>query len=79
QSVAIRYGFETKNRLVMKMIDVFEEKRVEWDKEKTEIAASFMTIRRTSTASGNAMTFVADRTAETGHADSFWAIAHAID
>ena len=28
---------------------------------------------------GNAMTFVADRTAETGHADSFWAIAHAID
>ncbi|EAA1889202.1 terminase, partial [Salmonella enterica subsp. enterica] len=66
-------------RLVMKMIDVIEDNRVEWDKEKTEIAASFMTIRRTSTASGNAMTFVADRTAETGHADSFWAIAHAID
>ena len=79
QAVAIRYGVETKNRLVMKMIDVIEDNRVEWDKEKTEIAASFMTIRRTSTASGNAMTFVADRTAETGHADSFWAIAHAID
>ena len=79
QAVAIRYGVETKNRLVMKMIDVIEDGRVEWDKEKTEIAASFMTIRRTSTASGNAMTFVADRTAETGHADSFWAIAHAID
>ncbi len=63
----------------MKMIDVIEDGRVEWDKEKTEIAASFMTIRRTSTASGNTMTFVADRTAETGHADSFWAIAHAID
>ncbi|EBX6381506.1 terminase, partial [Salmonella enterica subsp. enterica serovar Newport] len=66
QAVAIRYGVETKNRLVMKMIDVIEDNRVEWDKEKTEIAASFMTIRRTSTASGNAMTFVADRTAETG-------------
>lgn len=79
QAVAIRYGVETKNRLVMKMIDVIEDGRVEWDKEKTEIAASFMTIRRTATASGNAMTFVADRTAETGHADSFWAIAHAID
>lgn len=79
QAVAIRYGVETKNRLVMKMIDVIEDGRVEWDKEKTEIAASFMTIRHTSTASGNAMTFVADRTAETGHADSFWAIAHAID
>lgn len=79
QAVPIRYGVETKNRLVMKMIDVIEDGRVEWDKEKTEIAASFMTIRHTSTASGNAMTFVADRTAETGHADSFWAIAHAID
>ncbi|AHF77582.1 Phage terminase subunit [Sodalis praecaptivus] len=79
QAVAIRYGVETKNRLVMKMIDVIEAGRVQWEKDKTEIAASFMTIRRTSTASGNAMTFVADRSAETGHADSFWSIAHAID
>lgn len=79
QATAIRYGVETKNRLVMKMIDVVEGGRIEWDKDKTEIAASFMAIRRTSTASGNAMTFVADRSAETGHADSFFAIAHAID
>lgn len=79
QATAIRYGVETKNRLVMKMIDVVEDSRIEWDKDHMEIAASFMAIRRTSTASGNAMTFVADRSAETGHADSFWAIAHAID
>ncbi|ENA3449202.1 hypothetical protein ABGN35_004697, partial [Yersinia enterocolitica] len=28
---------------------------------------------------GGGMTFVADRTKETGHADVFWAISHAID
>lgn len=79
QVVAIRYGVETKNRLVMKAADVVESKRIEWDKDRTEIPASFMAIRHTTTASGNAMTFVADRSAETGHAEAFFAIAHALD
>lgn len=79
QTVAIRYGVETKNRLVMKAADVVESKRIEWDKDRTEIPASFMAIRHTTTASGNAMTFVADRSAETGHAEAFFAIAHALD
>ncbi|WP_077295063.1 terminase large subunit domain-containing protein [Yersinia enterocolitica] len=79
QAVAIRYGVETKNRLVMKAADVVESKRIEWDKDRTEIPASFMAIRHTTTASGNAMTFVADRSAETGHAEAFFAIAHALD
>ncbi|MDY4383899.1 terminase large subunit domain-containing protein [Pectobacterium brasiliense] len=79
QAVAIRYGVETKNRLVMKAADVVESRRIEWNKDNTEIAASFMAIRRTTTASGNGMTFVADRSAETGHAEAFFAIAHALD
>lgn len=79
QVVAIRYGVETKNRLVMKAADVVESKRIEWDKDRTEIPASFMAIRHTTTASGNAMTFVADRSKETGHAEAFFAIAHALD
>ncbi|HDL7629659.1 TPA: terminase family protein [Yersinia enterocolitica] len=79
QAVAIHYGLESKNRLVMKMIDVIESQRIEWDGEAKEIPASFLAIRRTSTAKGGGMTFVADRTKETGHADVFFAIAHAID
>ncbi|KGA40399.1 MULTISPECIES: terminase large subunit domain-containing protein [Pectobacterium] len=79
QAVAIRYGVETKNRLVMKAADVVESRRIEWNKDNTEIAASFMAIRRTTTASGNGMTFVADRSAETGHAEAFFAITHALD
>nr|WP_140920177.1 terminase family protein [Limnobaculum xujianqingii] len=74
----ISYSVESKNRLVMKMIDVVENKRLAWDGSDKTIAASFMAIRRTSTASGNAMTFVADRSEETGHADVFFAISHAL-
>lgn len=74
----IRYDRNTKDQLVLKACDVVESNRIEWDKDQKEIPASFMAIRRTSTQSGNAMTFVADRTAETGHAESFWAITHAL-
>ncbi|SFC49364.1 terminase large subunit domain-containing protein [Pragia fontium] len=78
EAVAINYSVENKNRLVMKMIDVVGNKRLAWDGSDKTIAASFMAIRRTSTASGNAMTFVADRSAETGHADVFFSISHAL-
>lgn len=78
EATPIHYSVESKNRLVLKMIDVVGGDRIEWDKDQTEIAASFLAIRRTTTASGNALTFVADRTAETGHADVFFAISHAV-
>lgn len=68
------------------MIDTVERQRIEWSKdaqdevskERAEIIPSFMAIRRTTTASGNAMTFVAERSETTGHADVFFAIAHAV-
>lgn len=86
EAKAILYGVESKNRLVMKMIDVVERKRIEWakdaidetNKERAEIAPSFMAIRRTTTNSGNALTFVAERSEATGHADVFFAISHAV-
>jgi phage FluMu gp28-like protein len=77
-AVAIRYDRHTKDQLVLKAADVVESQRIEWDKDMKEIPASFMAIRRTTTQSGGAMTFVADRSQDTGHAESFWAIAHAL-
>ena len=77
-AVAIRYDRMTKNQLVLKAADVVGSHRIEWDKDLKEIPASFMSIRHTTTQSGNAMTFVADRSPETGHAESFWAITHAL-
>ncbi len=83
---AILYSVESKNRLVMKMIDLVAHRRIEWAKdaideasrERTEIPASFMAIRRATTRSGNALTFVAERSDVTGHADVFFAISHAV-
>lgn len=76
--VPIRYDMNTKNQLVLKAADVVESQRIEWDKNLKEIPASFMSVRRTTTQSGNAMTFVADRSQDTGHAEAFWAITHAL-
>lgn len=75
---AIRYDRNTKTQLVLKASDTVESQRIEWDLEQKEIAASFLAIRRTTTQSGAAMTFVADRSPETGHAEAAWAIMHAL-
>ncbi|MCS0165181.1 terminase family protein [Vibrio alginolyticus] len=75
---AIHYSNENKNRLVMKMIDIVEAKRLQFDAEHKDIAMAFIAIKRVPTNSGNAMTFKAERSETTGHADAFWAISHAI-
>ncbi|EEN5588387.1 terminase [Salmonella enterica subsp. enterica serovar Mountpleasant] len=79
EAKAIHYSVESKNRLVMKMLDVVESNRIEWNEEQKEIATAFLQVKKNTTASGNAMTFVADRSNENGHADVFFAIAHAMD
>ncbi|EFU6568959.1 terminase [Salmonella enterica] len=79
EAKAIHYSVESKNRLVMKMLDVVDTDRIEWNEEQKEIATAFLQVKKTTTASGNAMTFVADRSNENGHADIFFAIAHAMD
>ncbi|PMJ92849.1 terminase family protein [Vibrio sp. 10N.261.55.A7] len=79
EAVAIHYSNETKNRLVMKMIDVIDDGRLQFDAEHNDVAMAFMAIKRVSTKSGNDMTFKADRSELVGHADAFWAISHALD
>ncbi len=74
----INYNVESKTRLVLKMVDVVESDRIAWDQEDVEIPLAFMSVKR-STTGGGQMTFRASRSSETGHADVFFAIAHAID
>lgn len=78
QAVAIRYNVETKTQLVLKMIDVIENQRIQWDAQEKDIAASFMSVKKATTNSGDNLTFIADRSAEHGHADVFFAISHAL-
>ncbi|YCO02343.1 terminase large subunit domain-containing protein [Vibrio sp. VNB-15] len=78
EAVAIHYSHESKTRLVMKMIDVVEGKRLQFDANEKDIAMAFMAIKRVPTHSGGNMTFKAERSELTGHADAFWAISHAV-
>ncbi|EJL6937742.1 terminase ATPase subunit family protein [Vibrio cholerae] len=78
ETVAIHYSNENKNRLVMKMIDIIDGNRLQFDAGMKETAMSFMAIKRVATNSGNMMTFKADRSELVGHADDFWALSHAL-
>ena len=77
RATPIHYSPETKNRLVLKAIDVVTERMIEWDAEHTDIPQAFLQVHQVTTGSGQ-ITYAADRTSETGHADVAWAIMHAI-
>ncbi|MET1080323.1 MAG: terminase ATPase subunit family protein [Pseudomonas sp.] len=73
-----RYSPEVKGLLVMKALDVISKGRLEFDAGWTDMAASFMAIRKTLTPSGRQVTYEAGRSEETGHADLAWAVMHAL-
>ena len=75
---AINYSVDVKNRLVLKAYDVISKGRLEFDAGWTDIAASFMAIHKTLTASGRQATYEAGRSEETSHADLAWAAMHAL-
>ena len=78
EATAIHYSVGSKTRLVLKMIDVIEGGRLEWDASHKDIAMSCLSIRRTTTDGGGSITFKASRDQTTGHADVFFAISHAV-
>lgn len=75
----ILYTPESKAGLVLKVHDLVEHNLLEWNDEERDIPASFLMIKQSATASGNKITYTADRTAQNQHADVFWAISHAIN
>ncbi|WP_417795916.1 terminase large subunit domain-containing protein [Terasakiella pusilla] len=74
----VSYSVEVKNRLVLKAKQLISRGLLEFDCSMTDIAMAFMTIRKTTTASGRQTTFQASRSGETGHADVAWALMHAV-
>lgn len=73
-----QYSPDVKTRLVLKAMDVINKGRMEFDAGWTEFAASFMAIKKTTTASGRQLTFEAGRSEATSHADLAWACMHAL-
>lgn len=66
------YNPNVKNALVLKAYDIISHRRLEFDAGHTDIAQSFMAIRRATTASGNRPTYEASRSEEASHADLAW-------
>jgi hypothetical protein len=75
---AIQYSVDRKVRLVLKALDVLNKGRLEFDAGCTDVAQSFMAIRKTVTDSGRQVTFKSDRSEDISHADLAWATMHAL-
>lgn len=76
--VTFSYSPEVKTRLVLKAYDVIMAGRLEYDAGWIDLTQSLMAIKKTMTAGGRQMTYKANRTEETGHADLAWALLHAL-
>lgn len=74
----INYSLDSKTQLVLKARSVIGKARLQFDSSWVDLAHSFLAIKKTLTASGNAVTFTAGRSAETGHADLAWACMNAL-
>lgn len=73
----INYNIDVKTQLVLKAKQIISKRRLEFDSGHRDLAMSFMTIHQTVTQGGQ-MTYAANRTDATGHADKAWALMHAL-
>lgn len=73
-----QYSAALKGSLVLKTQDVINKGRLEFDSGWNDMAAAFMSIRKTLTASGRMPTYEASRSEEVSHADIAWAVMHAL-
>lgn len=76
-TVPIVYSPQVKAQMVLKALEVMEQGRFQFDAGDIDLAHAFMTIKRTTTNSGQ-MTYAAGRTEKTGHADEAWSVMHAL-
>ncbi|MGB3222538.1 MAG: terminase family protein [Desulforhopalus sp.] len=77
QATPIHYSVSSKSHMVLKAQEVVGANRIEWDAEETTIAHAFLSIRKIMTPGGQ-ISYAANRTNTTGHADVAWAIMHAL-
>ncbi|OEY67474.1 terminase large subunit domain-containing protein [Marinobacter sp. X15-166B] len=72
------YSLDVKARLVLKTQNLIDRGRLQFDSGDTDIAQSFMAIRRVMTDSQKNITYAAGRGGDVGHSDIAWAIMHAL-
>lgn len=79
QARKIDYSPVVKGQMVLKAQNVFRNDRIQFDAgTMQDLAAALMSIHPQTTRGGQFVTYVARRTAETGHGDLAWALLHAL-
>ncbi|MRN37188.1 oxidoreductase [Neisseria sp. N95_16] len=71
--ICMTYTPEIKGLMVLKMLNLLKNRRVEWDGGDIDMQMAFLSVRRTMTASGRHMTYETARTKEASHGDLAWA------
>ncbi|MCK3658573.1 terminase [Pasteurellaceae bacterium Pebbles2] len=71
--VGLDYNPDLKNEMVLKMLNLVQKRRFEYDQGSVDVTTSFMTIKRQLTRSGRQMTYISDRSVEASHGDIAWA------
>lgn len=75
---AIAYDMDVKFNMIFKALNVIKKGRLEFDAGWSDMAASFMAIKKQLTASGKYATYGSGRSDEIGHADLAWALMHVL-
>lgn len=78
RATPINYSIATKTELVLKALQVIENGQFEYSAGDKETTQAFLMITKTTTNSGQ-ITYAANRSNTTGHADVAWAIMHAFN
>lgn len=76
--VRYRYDVALKTSMVLQAQQIMRKDRLEFDAGWSDLAASFMCIKKELTGSGRQFTYVSGRNKATGHADLAWATMHAL-
>ena len=76
RATRIEYSLEVKATMIMKAQNVITRGRIAFDVNMVDLIGSFISIKKTLTASGRSITFKAGRGSETSHADIAWATMH---
>ncbi|CAL4868195.1 hypothetical protein MMA231_02470 [Asticcacaulis sp. MM231] len=74
----IQYSPSVKADMVYKAKNVIENDRLEFDAGWSDLAMAMMSIHAKLTKGGHQITYVARRSAATGHGDLAWALLHAL-
>lgn len=74
----IDYSPSVKAQMVYKALNVIDNGRLEFDAGWIDLAMALMSIHPQITKGGSQITYVARRSAETGHGDLAWALLHAL-